>query len=97
MTNSTRWAKPPTPDERAAQLLAEERATTSDVRRAFVIAILGCFWWMIVGMALMGWAFHTTDKQTGQIAFLGGLVVGYTGLTVTLARFYLRGERHGWW
>lgn len=97
MPNQAEWAARPTPDERAAQLLAEEKATTRDIRRAYVWAILGCVSWLVVGLALMGWAFHTTDRQWGQIAFLGGLVLGYAGMTYTLARFYVRGEQSGWW
>jgi hypothetical protein len=91
------WAKPPTHEERAAQLLTEERATTRDIRRAFFSAALGCLCSTVAGLALMGWALHTTDRDLGSIAFLGGLIAGYAGITVTLARLYLRGERSGWW
>jgi hypothetical protein len=45
----------------------------------------------------MGRAMHTTDSQLGQIAFLGGLILGYAGTVTTVARYYLRGEREGWW
>ena len=45
----------------------------------------------------MGWGLHTKDPGLGEIAVLGGLLVGYTGIVVTLARYYLRGEEAGWW
>ena len=91
------WARIPTPEERAAELEHSERLTTRDIRRAFVLAIVGCLFWLSVGLGLVGWALHTTDRDDGQIAFVGGLLVGYTGMFVTLARYYLRGERSGWW
>ena len=91
------WARIPSPDERAAELANYERLTTRDIRRACVLAIAGCFFWLSLGLLLLGWALHTTDRAYGQIAFLSGLLVGYTGMVVTLARYYLRGERAGWW
>lgn len=92
-----RWARVPSPEERAAQLALDERLTGREIRRAFAITIVACVLWLLVGLGLMGWAFHTTDAGTGQIAFLGGLTVGYAGMATTLARYYLRGERSGWW
>lgn len=91
------WARIPTPEERATELAYYERLTTRDIRRAFALAVGGCCFWLAVGLVLMGWALHTTDREYGQIAFLGGLLVGYTGMVVTLAKYYLRGERSGWW
>lgn len=91
------WARIPTPEERAAELTRSERLTNRDIRVAFVLALGGCFFWLSVGLSLMGWALHTTDRDYGTIAFLGGLLVGYTGMVVTLARYYLRGVRSGWW
>lgn len=46
---------------------------------------------------LMAMALHTTDRDLGQIAFLSGLIVGYAGIVVTFARYYLRGQNQGWW
>lgn len=91
------WARIPTLEERAAELARDERLTTGDIRRAFALAVGACFFWLAGGLALMGWAFHTTDRGYGQIAFLGGLIIGYAGMTITLARYYLKGEQSGWW
>jgi hypothetical protein len=91
------WARVPSPEERAAELARDEREVRRDVRRAFIAAIAGCALWLLAGLGLMAWAFHTTDPQLGQAALLGGLIVGNAGITVTLARYYVRGERHGWW
>ena len=87
----------PTPDERAARALSEQRADARDKLRAFVLAALGCIFWCAAGLALIGWSFHTTDDRWAHPAFLTGLIVGYSGIFVTLARFYLHGERVGWW
>ena len=46
---------------------------------------------------LMGWGLHTTDPELGAIAFLGGLLLAYVGIVVTLARYFLLGEESGWW
>ena len=91
------WTRIPTPEERAAQLAEYERLTTRDIRRAFGLAIGACLFWMLLGLLLMGWALHTTDREYGEIAFFGGLIVGYSGIVVTLAKYYLRGEQAGWW
>jgi hypothetical protein len=40
---------------------------------------------------------HTTDPDFGQIAFLGGLIVGYAGIIVSFAQYYRRGQDQGWW
>jgi len=87
----------PSPEERDAQLARAEREVLSDVRRAFVATLAGCVLWLMAGLGLMALAVHTTDPQLGQVAFLGGPIVGYSGITVTLARYYLRGEGQGWW
>src|SRR5690349_21028716 len=86
-----------TPQERAAERARAEELTTRDVRRSFLLAIGGCVLWLVIGLASIGLAIHTTDPGWGRIAFLAGLVAGYTGIVVTLARYYLKGERAGWW
>jgi hypothetical protein len=92
-----RWARALTPSERAAQLAEEERYATSDARRAFTRALLGCAFWLLGGLTLMGMGLHTTDPELGGIYFVGGLLVAYVGIVVTVARYYLRGEEGGWW
>ena len=96
-TSGPDWSRRLTPEERAAELARDERAVRGDIRRAFVGALCGCAFWLTAGLAAMGYGLHTTDRELGQIAFLAGLIVGYSGLTMTLARYYVRGEREGWW
>jgi hypothetical protein len=85
------------PVERAAELERDERETRRDVRRAFVAAAGGCVVSAILGLLPMAWALHTSDPALGEIGFLAGPIIGYTGITIALARYYLKGERNGWW
>ena len=76
---------------------AEARAAARDTRRDHVRTALTCLAWSIVGCALMGVAFHSESEAIGRTFFIGGQLVGYTGIVVTLVRAYLRGERRGDW
>jgi hypothetical protein len=96
-SSPARWAKEPTPSERAAELAEQERLTSRDIRHAFLQTIGGCFLSLATGLSCIGYGLHTMDPAFGQIAFLGGLLVGYVGITVSLALYYLKGERSGWW
>ena len=86
----------PTREERAARLLAQEREASRIVRRAYVLVIAVCFFWMASGLVLMWWAFHTGDEKLGRIAFLGGILVTDVGVLGTLVYAYNRAERDGW-
>ena len=87
----------PTPAERAAELAENERVTRREIRYAVGWTLWGCLVSLGIALGLMGWAVHTTDAGYGQIALLGGLIVGYGGIAISVARFYLLGERAGWW
>ena len=91
------WSRVPSPEERAAELARYELLTSRDIRRAFVFAIAVGVFWLAAGLVLMGWALHTTDRADGEIAFLAGLLIGYTGIVVTLAMYHRRGQQAGWW
>jgi len=67
------------------------------MRRAFLLTLVACVFWVAVGLGLMAWAVHTTDVGNGQIAFWSGFLAGYSGIVITLARYYLKGESAGWW
>ena len=88
---------PKSPKERAAELERDERETRRDVRRAFASAVGGCIVSAVVGLVPMAWALHTSDPGLGEIGFLAGPIIGYSGITIALARYYLKGERNGWW
>lgn len=58
------------------------------------LELIGC---AILGMFIMGWAFHVTDREIGQILMWTALILGYSGMLLSLARAYLRGEARGDW
>lgn len=91
------WIPPLSPEERAAQLAHDEKLVNREVRGAFVGTLLTCGLSLVAGLGLMGLGLHLSDPATGQIAFFAGLVLGYTGIVIALARYYLRGEEEGWW
>ena len=99
-TKATRASAPtraPMPEERAAELARVERLLVRDMRRAFLLTLVACVSWLGVGLALMAWAVHTTNVANGLIAFWSGLLAGYSGIAITLARYYLKGKNEGWW
>jgi hypothetical protein len=93
----TNWRGIPSPEQRAAQLAVEEREVLRLGRWAYFRALLGCLVSLLSGLALMGWSMHTTNQRWAGTAFWGGLLVGYGGITVVLARLYRSGEESGWW
>src|SRR5262249_24578565 len=90
-------ARLPSPEERAAELERDERLVRRDIRAAGLrtLGVVGLS--LGLGLALMGIGLHTTDPGFGQIAFLGGLIVGYAGILVSCAQYYRRGQAQGWW
>jgi hypothetical protein len=61
------------PEERAAQLTAEERAVTLE-RRWDLAGTLGiCFASCTIGVLLVGWSVHTTDDRWALPGFWAGL------------------------
>ena len=86
----------PTPQERAATLLAQEREATRDVRWALLRTIGWCFFWMAAGLILMGWAFHTTNERYAPLGFWGGILVTDVGILATLLTAYRHAEEQGW-
>lgn len=75
----------------------ETHVARGDTRRDLTLTALACVASAIAGLALMAVAFHTTSYAIGQVFFVGGQLVGYTGIVVSLVRAYLRGERRGDW
>jgi hypothetical protein len=77
--------------------LASERDTTRAIRREFFRAALSCIASCLAGLVVMGYGLHATDHDTGMMFWWGGLVLGYAGITVSLAVAYRRGEERGYW
>jgi hypothetical protein len=49
----------------------------------------------VLGLALMGLGLHLNDPDLGQIAWKGGMVVGYAGILVTLIRWRTKAKDRG--
>lgn len=73
----------------------EHRLASRDAFRANVQAALMCVAWSAVGLVIMGWGLHTTDPDLGQVAWKGGVIVGYTGILLTVVRWYLKARERG--
>lgn len=84
-------------EELGEKRAAESREASRDQRRAMARTALLCVVWCVLGLALIGWALHTTDEALGKIAFWGGLTAGNGGMIFTLLSAYRRGEDRGDW
>lgn len=76
---------------------AEHRRAGRDTRRDLLRTGAWCLVWCVLGLVVFAFAFHTTDPTWAEIFRWGANVVTYAGISVTLARAYLRGERRGDW
>jgi hypothetical protein len=90
-------ARLPSPEERAAELERDERLVRRDIRAASFRTLGAVGVSVGLGLILMAVGLHTTDSDLGQIAFLGGLIVGYAGIIFSFAQYYRRGQDQGWW
>lgn len=81
----------------ARERLEAEREASRSYRWELLRVCVECLASALLGLACMAYALHTTDRGIGAIAWWGGLVVGYGGITIALASAYLRGERRGDW
>jgi hypothetical protein len=73
----------------------EHRLAERDAFWANVRAALMCVAWSCVGLVIMGWGLHTNDPELGQIAWRGGVIVGYAGILFTVVRAYLKAKERG--
>ena len=73
----------------------EHRLASRDAFRANIRAALMCIAWSCAGLVCMGWGLHTTDPELGQIAWKGGMVVGYAGILFTVVRWHAKARKRG--
>jgi len=43
----------------------------------------------------MAWGLHTTNPELGDIAWKGGMVLGYSGILLTIVRWYSKARKRG--
>ena len=86
---------PLSPAERAAQLLADERAESRSRRRDYLVALVGAVGSVALGLLLLGQAVHTTDVRTGTVLFWAGLLIGDGGWLASMAWVWYRAQQRG--
>jgi hypothetical protein len=91
----------PLPAELLEGMVARSQAAESrarwDLRIDLTLTALACMAFSTAGIALIGFALHTTNPWIGRICFWSGLAVGNSGILFTLLAAYRRGERRGDW
>jgi hypothetical protein len=90
-----RLSRIPSPAERAAELQRFERQSDRDRFRDLIRTSVECIAWCVAGLTCLGWSFHTNDQGWGLIAFYGGLVIGNSGILVSLYCANLRAIERG--
>lgn len=93
--NEVEHMEPLSPSERAAQLLADERADARDRRRDYLIALAGALGSVALGLVLLGQAVHTTDVRTGGVFFWTGLLIGNGGWFASMGWAWRRAGQRG--
>ena len=73
----------------------EHQRAARDAFWAHVRTALMCVAWSVAGLVVMGWGLHTTDRELGEIAWRGGMVLGYAGILFTLVRAYSKAKERG--
>lgn len=73
----------------------EHQRAARDAFWAHVRTALMCVAWSVAGLVVMGWGLHTTDRALGEIAWRGGIVLGYAGILFTLVRAYSKAKERG--
>ena len=81
----------------ARERLEAEQQVSRVYRRELLRVCVECLASSFLGVFCMAFALHTGDAGYGAIAWWGGMVVGYSGITLSLISAYIRGDRRGDW
>ena len=84
-------------EELQAKRASEHRMAERDKARDLLRVALLCIVWCVLGLGSFGLALHTTDPFLAEGFRWGAYIITYGGISVTLGRAYLRGERRGDW
>jgi hypothetical protein len=82
-------------EERALEIERLEKETRSLKRELYLHYGFEYLVWLVVGLFLLFWSFHTTDPLYARLAFWGGIGLGDAGMLMTLIRARKEGERKG--
>ncbi len=84
-------------DEMAERSRAAETRARIDSRVDLTLTALTCMLIAALGIALIGFAIHTTNQWLARVSFWSGIALGNSGIIYTLLAAYRRGERRGDW
>jgi hypothetical protein len=82
-------------EERAEQLEKLEKDLRSRKRALYLRYGAEYVLWLVVGVFLLFWSFHTTDSRYARLAFWGGIGLGDGGMLMALIRARNEAERCG--
>lgn len=79
--------------EQVARNAMAERAARRDDWRALGRTLVQLACWVALGLFLMGWGLHSTDRAMGGIFWLAGQTIWLSGVLFTLLAAYRRGNQ----
>jgi hypothetical protein len=82
-------------EEMERKRVEEHQLAARDAFWAHVRTALMCVAWSCVGLVIMAWGLHTTDPYLGELAWRGGVIVGYAGILFTAVRAYAKARERG--
>ena len=82
-------------EELERKRVEEHRLAQRDSFWANVRTALMCVAWSCIGLFVMAWGLHTTDRYLGELAWRGGVIIGYAGILLTVVRWYLKARSRG--
>ena len=82
-------------EEMEMKRVEEHQRAERDAFWAHVRTAVMCVAWSAAGLALMAWGLHTSDEALGEMAWRGGVILGYSGILVTLVRAYSKARERG--
>ncbi len=91
----------PLPDEYRDQLIAShtdaEMHARHETRRDLLRTAGHLAFWVLCGLTLFGFAFHTRDHTIGMMFWWAAHAVWIAGVSGALLAAYRRGEKRGDW
>lgn len=90
------WRRPKlTLEARALEIEELEKAIKTQTRSLYLRYGSEYGIWLVVGLYLLFWSFHTTDTRYASLAFWGGIGIGDAGMLWTLIRARHDAEKRG--
>jgi hypothetical protein len=82
-------------EERALEIEQREREFVEQTRELYDRYSLEYFGWLLIGLFLLFWSFHTTDSRYAGLCLWGGIGIGDAGMLWTLVRGNREAEERG--